>query len=120
MKWGVRKSRSSSGGAEGEGKASSDHKVASSLKNRIESGGVKNLSNEELQKLVTRMNLEQQHRNLTAKEPGKFSKGHQAIKEVLGAVKTANDIYNTGKAVNKTYKEIKGAVNSARGRSGGE
>jgi hypothetical protein len=75
-------------------------------KARVKAGGVKTLSNNELQALVTRSNLEQQHRDLMSKEPTTFEKGHKHIKKILAVGKTLNDIHNTangpvGKAVRK-------------------
>jgi hypothetical protein len=59
MKWGVR-----SASSKAEEHASPDHVTVEAAKAKAASGGVKALSNVELQTIVTRMNLEQQHRNL--------------------------------------------------------
>lgn len=72
----------------------------------MRAGGIKALSNDELQKLNTRMQLEQNHRNLADKQPSKFNKGHGHVKKVLAAGKTLADVYNTvnspaGKALRK-------------------
>jgi hypothetical protein len=107
MKWGVRKTSSSEGG---ELKPSADHETVTGYKERASAGGVKNLSNKELQELVNRMNLEQQHRNLQAQQPSKFEKGHQHIKKVLAVAKTGQDVYNlynspAGKALRKAVSD---------------
>jgi hypothetical protein len=115
MKWGQRKSRSSSGDShKPSGPVSSDHAVAEAHKSTINKHGTKALSNNDLQQLITRMNLEQQHRNLSSQSPSKFKKGHNHVKTVLSVAKTLNDIHNTvngpvGKAV-KTAVKAKAAV----------
>lgn len=59
MHWGVRKAESHP--------ASEDSTRAGELHTRVKRGGTKTLSNEELQSLVTRMNLEKQYKNLSEK-----------------------------------------------------
>lgn len=103
MKWGVRKGSSSSTSEHGP---SSDHLEAEAHRAKLRAGGIKALSNDELQKLNTRMQLEQNHRNLADKQPSKFNKGHGHVKKVLAAGKTLADVYNTvnspaGKALRK-------------------
>lgn len=76
MKWGVtRKSKSSGSSSSGDGKeeASSDSAKASASKSRVKKSGTKALNNDELQGLVTRMNLEQQYNKLSTSNtsPGK-------------------------------------------------
>lgn len=56
MRWGVR--RGSSGSISHP--ASEDAQAASAAKSKVKAGGTKALSNQELQALVQRMNLEQQ------------------------------------------------------------
>jgi len=67
MKWGVR-TRSERG--------SSDHKRASSLKRKR----LSDLSNEELKHLTTRMNLEQQYKNL---KKGPLDAGQKWVSDLL-------------------------------------
>lgn len=115
MKWGHRKSKSS--GEEhstSSDHVSTDHTTAEKHKATIDAHGTKALSNHDLQQLITRMNLEQQHRNLSGQAPTKFKKGHNYVKTVLSVAKTLNDIHNTvngpvGKAV-KTAVKAKAAV----------
>jgi hypothetical protein len=57
MKWGVRKDRPTL-------PSSADAETASRLQGQVKIGGTKALSNQELQSLVTRMNLEQQYARL--------------------------------------------------------
>lgn len=105
MKWGV---RSASSKAE-EHTASPDHLMVQAAKAKAKSGGVKALSNEELQKIVTRLNLEQQHRNLEGAKPSKFETGHRSVKKIIAVGKTLNEIHNTvngpvGKSVKTLLK----------------
>ena len=111
MKWGVRKSASESTSS---GHAPSvDHVAAEAHKARIKAGGTKVLSNHELQQLITRMSLEDQHRNLASKAPSKFTKvekGDAHVKKVLKVTKTLADVYNTvnspaGKALKTVIKK---------------
>jgi nitrogen fixation protein FixH len=59
MKWGKRKASSEP--------RSSDAEKVTELKARVKKGGTQVLTNQELQALVTRMNLEQQHSRLNPK-----------------------------------------------------
>lgn len=77
--------------------------------------GIKSLSNEELQALVTRMNLEQQLVGLKDRQPSKIKEGHKLVKEVLDAGATVNKALAfqksaAGQAVTKALlKKIKAA-----------
>jgi predicted ATPase with chaperone activity len=77
---------------------------------KIRAGGVKALSNADLQALNTRMQLEQTHRDLSAKRPSKFDIGNKHVQRILKTGKTLNDIHNTlngpvGKAVKAAVKK---------------
>lgn len=103
MRWGVRKGSSSSSSTSSE---SSDHQEAEAIRTKLRTTGVKSLANHELQKLNTRMQLEQTQRDLRSKKPSTFDRGHSHVKKVLAAGKTLSDVYNTvnspaGKAVRK-------------------
>jgi hypothetical protein len=110
MKWGSRKSPSSSGSSsKTSAPVSNDHATAEAHKSTIKTHGTKALSNDDLQQLITRMNLEQQHRNLTNQKPSKFDKGHNHVKKVLSTARTLNDVHNVlnsplGKAAKTAYK----------------
>lgn len=111
MKWGHRKgsSESSSKSPAAPIHASADHIQAETHKAKINAHGVKSLSNNELQTVLTRMNLEQQHRNLQSQKPTKFEVGHKHVKRILSVAKTLNDIHSTvngpiGKAVKTAVK----------------
>lgn len=108
MRWGVRKGSSESTSSH-EG-PSTDHLVAEAHKATVKTSGVRALSNNDLQQLVTRLNLEQQHRTLTTQTPSKIDKGHGHVKKVLKIAKTVGDVYNTanspaGKALQKALKK---------------
>lgn len=109
MKWGVRKSPSTSGGSSGgEGSSksgsgsvktgrlgkkaepepeasSSDHKTSRVNKGR----SVASLSNKELQELNNRLNMEEQYAKLTAK-PGKMDVVNKRVKKALEYGETYN------------------------------
>jgi len=67
MRWGVRRKNV---------RPSGDAATADKLKSKLKSGGTKALTNKELKKLVERMNLEKQYKNLAptpaTKKAGKF------------------------------------------------
>lgn len=77
MKWGVRRSRS--GGSSHS--VSADAAKASALKGTVRKHGTAALSNSDLQHLVTRLNLEQQHQRLN---PAHVSTGKKILDQLLG------------------------------------
>jgi hypothetical protein len=107
MRWGVRKgSSSSSSTTSSHTGPSADHVVAQQHATTVRNHGVKALSNAELQQLVTRLNLEKQHRDLVSQAPSKVDRGHNHVKKVLKIGKTVGEIYNlanspAGKALKK-------------------
>jgi hypothetical protein len=103
MHWGQHKpgTHSHNGPPKGRRKAkptkpgpSEDHTNAADARAKIKTGGVKTLSNKELEQVVKRMNLEQQYAGLVAREPTRMKKAGAAIKGILGVTKTAVDVYN--------------------------
>lgn len=60
MKWGVRR--------RSRGEASDDSKRTDTVRDKAKKGGVKTLSNAELQAAINRMNLEQQFKRLRTNE----------------------------------------------------
>jgi hypothetical protein len=107
MKWGRHKGSSKSSASI---PASADHVTAEAHRAKLKAGGVKALSNADLQALNTRMQLERTQRDLTGQQQTKFDKGHSHIKKILSTGKTLNDIYNTvnspaGKALKKAVKK---------------
>jgi hypothetical protein len=81
MHWGVRKSSSSST------MPSSDVQRVMAVKKKVKAGGTKTLTNQELQDLITRMNLEQQFSRLN---PSKLKKGAQVASDILRIGGTIN------------------------------
>lgn len=118
MHWGVKRAISSVRAGHATRVAekpaiSEDHQKAQAAKAKVKSGGAKTLSNEELQSLVSRMNLEQQLSRLNESQPTKFHQGQSVVKKVLAAGKTINDVAAfvnspTGKAVrSQIEKQVK-------------
>lgn len=102
MKWGRRKARPSH-------PASEDHTRASAASVKAKEGGVKALSNKELQDIIQRKQLEKQHRELTG-GGSKFEKGHKHIKKILGVAKTFNDINTTVENTSSVVKKVASAT----------
>lgn len=86
MHWGVRRGE--------RPPPSEDHLRTEAHRETIKSGGLKALSNADLKKVNERMQLEQQYKDLKNKKPSKYKKGKQVVNEVLGLVRTGNDIHN--------------------------
>lgn len=104
MKWGARKG--SSEPTSSHVGPSADHVVAQKHQQTVRTSGVKTLSNTDLKQLVTRLNLEKQHRDLVGQPQSKVDRGHNHVKKVLGISKTVGEIYNmvqspAGKALRK-------------------
>lgn len=106
MHWGVRRSvdgngrNSSAAKAASDKTASPDARNASDLQARVNANGTKNLSNKELQDLVTRMNLDKQYGTLSSTPAGKskVSKGRDFVdnqsktgRTLITAAKTAQE-----------------------------
>jgi hypothetical protein len=89
--------------------ASADHNRAQAVRGTIKTGGVKAASNKDLQDLVTRLNLEQQHARLTA-TPSRVEAGHTFIKKSLGITKTGLDVVQTGARVASTVNDVRDAT----------
>jgi hypothetical protein len=97
MKWGVRRSRGSDGtvGGAHPSSSASDAEKAKEFHTRARTQGTHSLSNQELQHLVNRMNLEQQYSKLNKQ---RSNAGAKFAKEVLVQVgkqqtaKLASDI----------------------------
>ena len=90
MRWGVRKSTK---------RMSSDAAEASRLKKKK----VSEMSNDEIQKLNRRSELEQQHKRLN---PSKIAKGLLIAGAIATALGTINKLYKTGQESAKLGKEI--------------
>jgi hypothetical protein len=99
MRWGVRNANP----------GSADHQRAQDVHHLIRTGGVKSASNQDLQDLVTRLNLEQQHARLTA-TPSRVEAGHAFVRKTLGIAKTGVDVVNTGQRVYSTVNDVRDAA----------
>lgn len=113
MKWGVRRGRSESA------PASEDVKKARVAASKVtKKGGTSALTNQELQTLVTRMNLERQFSTLTSqsKGQGKLAKGQKFTKAALGVGSTANQAIAF--ANSPAGKLLKSAFNEASASRG--
>lgn len=91
MHWGIRKNRV----------ASSDHKISRVLKKKH----VSEMSNEELQVLTKRLQLEQNYKTLS---PNNFTKGHNFVKGTLAVGTTMASIYAL--AQTPLFKNVKKAI----------
>lgn len=84
MRWGVRRSRGPSGtvgGAHAHISSAHDAEKAKELGIRAKKSGLHTLSNQELQHLVTRQNLESQYKRLQGSS--KLDAGSKVAKEIL-------------------------------------
>lgn len=89
MKWGVRKDRSGSGRKPAP---SEDKATANSYAARVgRRGNTDNLSNRELQALVTRMNLESQYSKL---DKSRIEKGRKFTKTTIETANTGKQAWN--------------------------
>ncbi len=120
MKWGVRRTREALA-KRPKLPSSADHTKAHDTAKVVKRHGTRAVSNQELQTLVTRMNLEQQYSNLSSKSnQGSIKKGHAQIKTAVSIGKTANEVHSfvtspTGKLL------ISGAIvaaNAAKKKAG--
>ena len=85
MRWGIRKGRGTARAAS----RSADSSAAKEALTKAKKSGVSSLSNQELQSLNSRLQLEQTYNKLTTKQK---STGKRVLEAVLGAGKTANDV----------------------------
>lgn len=91
MKWGVRRTEAQLGRArKPTSQGSEDYQTSRALQKR----GVKNLSTKELKDLTTRMQLEQQYKNLN---PSQYKKGMAVVKAITAAGTTVASLYALSK-----------------------
>jgi hypothetical protein len=94
MKWGVRRTEAQLGRVRKQtSQGSEDYQTSRALQKR----GAKNLSTKELKDLTTRMQLEQQYKNLN---PSQYKKGMDVVKAITAAGTTVASLY----AFSKTKK----------------
>lgn len=106
MRWGVRRNADGTTSRTGKRIKSEDHKEAEGLKKKR----VSEMSNQELRRLNERMQLEQNYKQLMAKEGTTISKGQRYVKDALSVAKTGQEIYNlanspAGKAVREVIEQ---------------
>jgi hypothetical protein len=94
------------------GKPAEDAVKAKVAKARVKSQSLDALSNQELQHLVNRMNLEQQYSRLTIQEKSALTSGHKRVKDVLALGKTVDEAIKfknspTGQALSIAIKAAK-------------
>lgn len=109
MRWGVRRPRGADGTVEGHSSAT-DAEKARDFHTRAKTHGLHTLSNQELEHLTKRMNLEQQYNRLSdTKSSGveRVKKGQKFVREVLGVAKTAQEVH--GLINSPLMKDIKKA-----------
>ena len=119
MRWGVRRERGPDGtvgSTQASNKELSDYEKAREISARAKRSGTKSLTNQEMQMLVNRINLEQQYSNLTTIQK---QKGNRFIDKVGNQMKktAANEVskqlMNAGKII--LGVGIAYAANRARG-----
>lgn len=105
MKWGIRRSQSEINAAPTHSPSSDSSTAAKAVDKAGNAGGLRVLSNQELQQAITRINLENQYHNLTtAAHQSEIDRGLQSTQKILKIGRTAEDVRKflntpTGKAV---------------------
>lgn len=105
MRWGTRRPGTGTPSTH----VSADHLRAQGVNHLIKQHGVKAASNDDLQTIITRLNLEQQHARLVA-TPSRVDKGHNFVKKALGITKTGIDVVNTVPPAIGAGKKVAGGV----------
>jgi hypothetical protein len=101
MHWGVRKGESS------RAPSSEDHTESVGLRKKAKAGGgIHVLSNDELQTVNNRLNLERSYSSLVENKK-QSAAGEKFVKSNLGRVKLGLDAVDTGVRVIKTVNEVK-------------
>ncbi|AXQ61247.1 hypothetical protein SEA_LIBERTYBELL_6 [Streptomyces phage LibertyBell] len=99
MKWGVRRADPSGGAqkAAPQPRQSADSKATEKTQDKIDRGGTASVSNQELQALVKRRNLEKQYNDLH-RERDTLDAGQATVKKILGYGNTMNQVYAFSKS----------------------
>lgn len=108
MKWGVRRYQSEDGSLTPEGRKRYGRSEDSEKVREFRKKPVEAMSNQELQTVITRMNLERQYRDLRSSE---INSGKKKAKEILDYANTASQFYNLynspmGKATKSVIKKV--------------
>lgn len=128
MHWGVRRERAADGQVRGPSKStrdgiSSDAARAKDAHTKVKTHGTDVLSNQDLQHLVNRMNLEQQYSRLTSGEkPTTKAKtrarmGKNFIKETIGVALMAKQVHEI--ANSQMTKDIGKTLSAHKAKKGG-
>lgn len=123
MKWGVRKAETT---ARRISASSPDALEAAraTVKAKTSEAGLSALTNQELQRTITRMNLERQYRDLTTSNKSQVDKGLELTKKTLKLGKTIEDARKfmespTGKLIKSAFKGASAAAKVAAAYSSG-
>lgn len=117
MRWGVRRSKPSSGGSrsgsrKGRTDDASDPKKTAKAESKPKKRTVKDLSDAELREKISRLELEKRYKDLAKSNAPAESAGKKFVKEVLTNsgknVATQLTTYVMGTAVNKAFKDVFG------------
>lgn len=128
MHWGVRRERAADGRVKGPSKStrdgiSSDAARAKDAHVKVKTHGTDVLSNQDLQHLVNRMNLEQQYSRLTSgekpvtKAKTRARMGKNFVKETIGVALMAKQVHEI--ANSQMTKDISKAISAHKGKGGG-
>ena len=113
MKWGRRRYQNPDGSLTPAGRARYGQENKSSEAAEVETlrrtKTMSEMTNSELQRVVTRMNLERQYNQLTAQER---AANKSRLDRIMGGVSKATDVANKAQAAYSAYKNIKGIYNS--------
>lgn len=107
MKWGVRRYQNKDGSLTPEGRKRYGRSEDSEKVREIRKKPVSAMSNQELETVIRRMNLERQYRDLKSSE---INSGKKQAKEILDYANTASQFYNLynspmGKATKSAIKK---------------
>lgn len=107
MKWGIRRYQNKDGSLTPEGRKRYGRSEDSEKVRELRKKPISAMSNQELETVIRRMNLERQYRNLKSSE---INSGKKKAKEVLDYANTASQFYNLynspmGKATKSAIKK---------------
>ena len=111
MKWGIRRYQNKDGSLTPEGRKRYGRSEDSEKIRELRKKPVSAMSNQELETVIRRMNLERQYRDLKSSE---INSGKKKAKEVLDYANTASQFYNLynspmGKATKSAIMEAWGS-----------
>lgn len=119
MKWGVRRKRGSDGRVKGSGGRDADGRLQpgqpraksfdANQADKLKKKRISEMTNSEIKQLSERLRIEQELKQLKAKDSNKLKSGQERVKEIASVGKTLNDVYTVvngplGKAVRDAVK----------------